>query len=60
MKLEYRYGQTYFTDSHPGDMVPTWGGDYRIITDEDIDENGCLKTNITISNKLDNTKDKNT
>ena len=59
MKLEYRYGQTYFTDLHPGDMIPTWGGDYRIITAEDIDENGCLKTTITISNKLDNTKDKN-
>lgn len=52
MKLEYRYGQTYFTDLHPGDMIPTWGGDYRIITAEDIDENGCLKINTTISNKI--------
>lgn len=60
MKLEYKYGEAYFTDLHPGDMIPTWGGDYRIIYAEDIDENGCLKTNITISNKLDNTKDKNT
>lgn len=53
MKLEYRYGQAYFTDLHPGDMIPTWGGDYRIITAEDIDENGCLKTNPAISNKIE-------
>ena len=52
MKLEYRYGQTYLTDLHPGDIIPTWGGgEYRIISAEDIDENGCLKTNTTISNK---------
>lgn len=58
MKLEYRYGQTYLTDLHPGDMIPTCGGDYRIISAEDIDTNGYLKTNITISNKVDNTKGK--
>lgn len=46
MKLEYRYDQTYLIDLHPGDMVPTCGGNYRIISAEDIDENGCLKTNI--------------
>ena len=58
MKLEYKYGQTYLTDLHPGDMVPACGGEYRIISAKDIDENGCLKTNITISNKVDNTKGK--
>ena len=58
MKLEYNYGQTYRTDLHPGDMIPTCGGEYRIISAEDIDENGSLKTNITISNKVDNIKDK--
>lgn len=58
MKLEYRYGQTYLTDLHPGDMIPTCGGDYRIISAEDIDTNGYLKTNTTISNKVDNTKGK--
>ena len=58
MKLEYRYGQTYFTDLHPGDMIPTCGGEYRIISAKDIDENGCLKTNTTISNKLEDRKDK--
>ena len=51
MRLEYKYGQTYFTDLHIGDMIPTWGGEYRIISAKDIDENGCLKTNTTISNK---------
>ena len=45
MKLEDKYGQTYFTDLHPGDMIPTCDGDY-------IDENGSLKTNLTISNKI--------
>lgn len=54
MKLEYKYGQTYFTDLHSGDMIPTWCGDYRIISAEDIDENGCLKTNSTISNEIKN------
>ena len=58
MKLEYRYGQTYLTDLHPGDMVSTCGGEYRIITAEDIDENGCLKTNTTISNKIEDREDK--
>ena len=58
MKLEYRYGQTYLTDLHPGDMIPTCGGEYRIITDKDIDTNGYLKTNITISNKIEDRKDK--
>ena len=58
MKLEYKYGQTYFTDLHPGDMIPIYSGDYRIISAEDIDENGCLKTNTTISNKLEDRKDK--
>ena len=50
MKLDYRYGQ--ITDLHPGDMIPTCGGDYRIISAEDIDENGCLTTNSTISNEI--------
>ena len=58
MKLEYRYGQTCLTDLHPGDMIPTWGGEYRIISAKDIYENGCLKTNTTISNKLEDRKDK--
>ena len=52
MKLEYRYGQTYFNDLHPGDMIPTCSEDYRIIMDKDIDENGSLKTNLTISNEI--------
>ena len=54
MKLEYKYGQTYLTDLHPGDMIPTCGGDYRIISSEDIDGNGCLTTNLTISNEIKN------
>ena len=58
MKLEYRYGQTYLTDLHPGDIIPTWGEEYRIISANDIDENGCLKTNTTISNKIEDRKDK--
>ena len=51
MKLDYRYGPTYLIDLHPGDMILTCGGEYIIISAEDIDENGCLKTNTTISNK---------
>ena len=58
MRLEYKYGQPYLTDLHPWDIIPTWGGEYRIISAKDIDENGCLKTNTTISNKLEDRKDK--
>ena len=58
MKLDYRYGPTYLIDLHPGDMILTCGGEYIIISAEDIDENGCLKTNTTISNKLEDRKDK--
>ena len=36
MKLEYKYGQTYFTDLHIGDIIPTCGGEYIIISAEDI------------------------
>lgn len=54
MKLEYKYGQTYLTDLHLGDIIPTYGGDYKVIVAEDIDEKGCLKTNTTISTKLHN------
>lgn len=43
---------------YPGDMVPTCGGEYRIISAEDIDENGCLKTNTTISNKVEDKEGK--
>ena len=35
-------------------MIPTCGGDYRIISAEDIDESGYLKTNLTISNEINN------
>ena len=56
MKLEYRYGQIYLNDLQSGDMIPICGGDYSVISTYDIDENGCLKTNITISNKIDNTR----
>ncbi len=52
MKLEYRYGQAYYSDLHPGDMIPNGTGDYIIITEKDIDENGCLKSNTKISNTL--------
>ena len=52
MKLDYRYGQ--LTDLHPRYMIPTCGGEYIIISAEDIDENGCLKTSTTISNKIKN------
>ena len=58
MKLEDKYGQTCLTDLHPGDIIPTCGGEYRIITSEDIDEEGCLKTNTTTSNKLEDREDK--
>ena len=58
MKLDYRYSPTYLTDLHPGDMIHTCGGEYIIISAEDIDENGCLKTNTTISNLLEDRKDK--
>lgn len=54
MKLEYRYGQTYFTDLHIGDMIPTCDKEYSVITADDIDENGCLKTNTIISTKTHN------
>lgn len=53
MKLEYQYGKVYFTDLHPGDIIPTWSGDYKIVNVEDIDVNGRLKTNITVSNKIE-------
>lgn len=53
MKLEYRYGQTYLIDLHLGDIVPISDGEYRIVATEDIDKDGCLKTNTRISAKID-------
>lgn len=54
MKLEYRYGQTYLTDLHLGDIVPISNKEYKVIVAEDIDEKDCLKTNTTFSTKLHN------
>ena len=52
MKLEYRYGQVFYSDLHPGDMIPTGCGDYRILTEKDIDENGYLNIKQEVSNTL--------
>lgn len=49
MKLEYRYGQAYWTDLHPGDIIPDGCGNYKTLTEEDIDEYGRLKINNTVS-----------
>lgn len=59
MKLEYSYGQIYYTDLHPGDMISVAGGNYVVLTENDIDENGELKQPLQqISNNLDFNKDK--
>jgi hypothetical protein len=50
MKIETRYGQIYYTDLHPGEMIPDGCGGSIILTKKDIDEYGRLKNNITLSN----------
>lgn len=52
MKLEYRYGQAYLVDLKPGDIIPISSGDFITLKESDIDENGMLKNNVTISNKI--------
>ncbi len=57
MKLEYRYGQVYYTDLHPGDMIPVTADNYIVLTENDIDENGNLKQPLTqVSNSLEFSK----
>lgn len=51
MKLEYRYGQAYLVDLKPGDIIPTSDGNFTVLTENDIDENGMLKNNTIITNK---------
>lgn len=59
MILEYRYGQVYYTDLHPGDMISVTSGNYIVLTKNDIDKNGNLKQPLTqISNNLEFNKDK--
>ena len=58
MKLEYKYGQAYWVDLKPGDMIPTYCGDIITLTENDIDENGMLKNNIIVTNKITVAKDK--
>lgn len=59
MRLEYRYGQVYYTDLHPGDMISVASGNYMVLTKNDIDENGNLKQPLTkISNSLEFNKGK--
>ena len=58
MRLEYKYGQIYYTDLHPGDMISVAGGDYIVLTEKDIDDNGQLKNNLQVSNTLEFIKDK--
>lgn len=49
MKLEYRYGQAYWIDLHPGDIIPDGCGNFKTLTAEDIDEYGRLKVSNTVS-----------
>lgn len=59
MKLKYRYGQAYYTDLHPGDIISMVNGNYKVLTENDIDENGELKQNIMqLSSTLEFNKDK--
>jgi len=59
MKLEYRYGQVYYTDLHPGDIISMANNNYKVLTENDIDENGELKQNIMqLSSTLEFNKDK--
>lgn len=59
MKLEYKYGQIYYTDLHPGDIVSVANGNYIVLTEKDIDENGNLKQPLNqISNSLEFNKDR--
>lgn len=53
MKLEYRYGQAYWTDLHTGDIIPDGCGNYKTLTEEDIDEYGRLKVINTVSSVLE-------
>lgn len=59
MRLEYRYDQVYYTDLHPGDMIPVTVDNYIVLTENDIDENGNLKQPLSqVSNSLEFSKDK--
>ena len=59
MRLEYRYGQIYYSDLHPGDIISVANDSYIVLTENDIDENGNLKQPLQqISNNLDFNKDK--
>ena len=55
MKLEYKYGQVFWADLHPGDMIPVGSDNYRILTEEDIDENGYLNIKQEVTNTLNDT-----
>lgn len=58
MRLEYRYGQIYYTDLHPGDIISITDGNYVVLTEKDIDENGNLKQSLQYTNNLEFTNDK--
>lgn len=59
MRLEYRYGQIYYTDLHPGDMISVTVDNYIVLTENDIDENGNLKQPLSqVSNSLEFSKGK--
>ena len=59
MRLEYKYGQVFLADLHPGDMIPAGCGDYRILTEKDIDENGYLNIKQEVSNTLSTNTEEN-
>ena len=58
MKLEYKYGQSYLTDLHPGDLIPDGCGNYKTVKKEEIDENGNLKCNLSYSTNINNISSK--
>ncbi len=52
MRLEYKYGQAYLTNLHPGVLIPAGCGNYRAVKQEEIDENGNLKCNLSYSTNI--------
>ncbi len=60
MRLEYRYGQIYYSDLHPGDIISVADSNYIVLTENDIDENGNLKQPLNqISNNLKFNEERN-
>lgn len=53
MKLGLIGDVTYFKDLHPGDILPVGDGTFHVVTEDEINRDGTLKSNLTLATNIE-------